>query len=866
VVQDRTGQWWAIGQGQGSVQAEQVQFYRHRARPTSTPESADVAVLLSCEKEDKYEYWITYLGNDRKDKFAFVGELPKVLQTEQYWAWESGRRGRFEFNPYRGATGGFGGGIATSTNHDGAVIDAGPSGAFYQSEAWNGGGDKGGVVTPRWTKVLSDYEITARTYLQTLCYPLIQYTDVTWEWSDGGGGYALRKVLGGGVTTGSGEQKIRTRWVADWGYRGGGGSVEVDQEEEILVNVQQTRSDSTNTYVLRVPGQKPVYRQQSFTFRRSTRRKGYEPGIAVWVRPCWGLETNLTNNWDFATEYVISLRNEGGTNYWYLNDSKWGAYGGAISWDAIGCYRGFFWSTMTLEIVYLKSGAPFDPNEYNLEVLSGSEGVWGTGWTETPTADPEIDVIPPGDSNVYSIQVFDRNDVEVASDSASSQISHGVRRYETRRVGFFIRQYGENINGRFENGDEVPEEYREVEVEAGGLVPTVTGEVNLITAKIETWVEVGGERLAKIELDGRDGQRIAESPAYEEATKPYTGPNGQTVYPCYPQKTEDNPLKEEKKSFQGGEGFNAYHITFYASYDRNDNLVAWTPFDFNNPALSGTLPPPSVNHLYSLTSTDLLVSYDPVARLSWGADIPEENPETGETTNLEEEQIDGVDKNGVLYPLVKGFTYGLYGPIKASNILLNQRIDKQEGQSLANYDLSAWTARNRARKPRTYVLGPDDFEEGEPFEEFDVSDLNQRGLNQMQMTMGRTFRQSLWGYSLGPIGNEREEDWRHQAATFADVTSGGSTPNQRRFFNDPAFNSSNVRQSGDKRVDIKVNMGDVRALLKATERKDVRFMVYPEGGGDDAEPTEKIFKMNPIQDVFEGYDDVKILAVAGIIY
>jgi len=897
VVQDRTGQWWAIGQGQGSVQTEQVQFYRHRARPTSTPESADVAVLLSCEKEDKYEYWITYLGNDRKDKFAFVGELPKVLQTEQYWAWESNQGGRFEFNPYTGATGG---GIAistTPTNHDGAVIDAGPSGAFYQSEGWNGGGDKGGVVTPRWTKVLSDYEVTARTYLQTLCYPLTQYTDVTWEWSDGGGGYALRKVPGDNVTTDSGDKKLGTRWVVNWSYEGGGGSVGLAQEESPRVTKKMTKPDEeieleegkTKVWIVEWEEGREVFFTKEDDILTVNLVESVSSILVLF-------ETTLPD----VVVYGTSIGGYSGTvpegEVWSITraDSIWGSQGeffygvGSVfahirnhvsliyigNSQINGSSQNWHWQSKynypplwQLE-VKINGSTSFISDKYRYQPSPGIESY--SIDPEDPDPNP-----PPGYS--YSIQVFDKDGVEVASDSASSPISHTTKKYETKRVDFFIRQDGENINGRFdastgplpggfEDGDDVPEEWRKVEIEDGESAPGVTGETNLITAKVEAWVEVNEKELAKIYLDGKDGQNIVESSAYEEATKPYTGPDGRTVFPCYPQKTEDNPLKEEKKSFQRGEGFNAYHTTFYASYDESGDLVEWTPFDFGNPDLSGYLPSPSVNYLYSLISTDLLVSYDSVARLSWGADIPEENPETGETTNLEEEQIDGIDKNGVLYPLVKGFTYGLYGPIKASNILLNQRIDKQAGQSLANYDMNGWNYRNRARKPRTYVLGPDDFEEGEPFEEFDVSDLNQRGLNQMQMTMGTDFRQSLWGYDLGPIGNEREEDWRHQAATFANVTSGGSTPNQRRFFNDPAFNSSNVRQSGDKRVDIKVNMDDVKALLKAAERKDVRFTVYPEGGGDDAEPTEKIFKMNPIQDVFEGYDEVKVLAVAGIIY
>ena len=119
--------------------------------------------------------------------------------------------------------------------------------AFYQSEGWRGGGDGpvgnienvadipggdlGGIVTPTWSRVLTDYSVTARTYLQTLCYPLDMYTDVTWEWSDGGGGYALRKVPGDGVTTSSGSKTIGTRWEVTWSYTGGGGSVELAQEE-----------------------------------------------------------------------------------------------------------------------------------------------------------------------------------------------------------------------------------------------------------------------------------------------------------------------------------------------------------------------------------------------------------------------------------------------------------------------------------------------------------------------------------------------------------------------------------------------------------------------------------------------------------
>ena len=797
-------------------------------------EIADVAVLLSCEKEDRYEYWITYLGNDRKDRFAYVGELPKKLQTEQYWAWESNQGGRFEFNPYRGATGGFGGGSTTPNNYDGAVIEAGPSGAFYQSESWTSNQAKGGVVTPRWSYVLSDYKVTARTYIQTLCYPLVVYSDVEWRWSDDEGeGKRLHKVIGGGATTSSTKEKLGTKWEVAWSYEGGGGMVVVHQEPSPQVDIDQIRSDTNPTYILSVPGGRPVYRQTPFAIKRQTRRKPYTPGVDIRVRTCWGSEL-LVTGWDFVSEYEITtaFNPRWGQVGWYINGVPWGAYGGALLIPNYGCLRSFFWNTTTLSIFYEKDGAPFSVDEYLLEIYSGQEGIWSTNWTETYTEDPVITTVPPGGGNQYSITVTNMAGVEVAGDTSSSLISSEVTKIETKKVCFVVRN---------KDGEESLNKCRTVEVRQGESDPSASGEVKGVIPYITSYIEVCGEEVCKVTINGVEGQSIADSSVYEEAVKPISLPNGQTVYPCYPQKGKE-PYTEGVREFTKEMGFNAYHLTRYET-KKDGKDVNWEIFNFNDPDLSGQLPSPSINYLYSLISTDLLVSYDPVARLSWGADVPEENPETGETTNLEEEQIDGIDRNGVLYPLVKGFIYGLYGPIKASNTLLNQKIDKQAGQSLGNYDMTGWSYRNRARKPRTYVLGPDDFEEGEPFEEYDITDPNQRGLHQMQMTMGRTFRQSLWGYDLGPIGNEREEDWRHEAAT--------------------------------KRVDIKVNMDDVKALLKATERKNVKFLVYPDsppgdegdlGSENESEPTTKTFKMNPIQDVFEGYGDVKILAVAGVIY
>lgn len=898
--------------------------YREEEKKLPSREEADVAVLLSCEKDDAYDFWITWLGDRRKNRFAYVGEMPKRLQTEQYWAWESNQGGRFEFNPYTGATGG---GISIGTtpnNYDGAIVEAGPSGAFYHSEGWRGGGDGtvekienvedvpggdlGGVVTPVWSRVLTDYSVTARTYLQTLCLPLGMYTDVSWEWSDGGGGYALRKVPGDGVTTSSSDKTIGTRWEVEWSYDGGGGSVGVSQVnsprvvkkmskpgEEVELEEGKTKvwiveweegrevffTGEDDTLTAEVKEGSILYGFSSAYVDSGTYNeagpKTYSGSFSLPTPAIPGPDLTFTGEVDDVLDKLLKdlVPPVGGFQIPFLNigpvegetPSIPYVFRDVVSWVSPAYLRG--------TITYPSSAA----QQYFIEIkINGIPSFTSDeyGYEPSPTLDsysidpedPEPNP-PPGYS--YSIQVFDEDDIEVASDSASSPISSTTEKIETKRVGFYIKKDGENINGQFDSsggllppgfqdGEEVPEEYRDFEVRNGENPPSVYGGTTLVIARVDAWVEVAGMKLAAVTLNGKDGQKIIDSPQYEEAIKPYTGPDGRTVYPCFPQKTEDPP-EEETASFQADEGFNAYHVTWYNTRKAsiNGDTTRHEPFDFNNPDLSGPLPSPAINYLTSLVSTDLIIDYVPVGNLSWGKDLPEEG------TNLEEEKEDGVDPYGVVYSFVKGFTYALYGPTKTNQSTTSKVIDGAAGETLlGNYDFLLFTFRNRQRKPRLYVLNPDKTNEGRPFEEYDISDLNQRGLHQLPSTMGETFRRELWGYDLSPVANEYEEDWATERVTFAANPSGGDTPFERQYLNDETANSSTVKQRGDKTVDITVKMEDVEALLKATSKARVEFTIH-----DSQRPSEttiKTFKMNPIQDVFEGYSDVKILAVAGVVY
>lgn len=865
--------------------------YREEEKKLPSREEADVAVLLSCEKDDAYDFWITWLGDRRKNRFAYVGEMPKRLQTEQYWAWESNQGGRFEFNPYTEATGG---GISTGTtpnNYDGAIIEAGAEGVFYQSEGWRGGGDGtvekienvedipggdlGGIVTPVWSRVLTDYSVTARTYLQTLCRPLSMYTDVTWEWSDGGGGYGLKKVPGDGVTTSSGDKTIWTRWDVNWSYTEGGGNVSLDQERSPRVVKKMSRpgedveleEGKTKVWIVEWEEGREVF----FTGEDDTLAVDLIESVSS--TPVL-FETTLPD----VVERGTSIGGYSGTvpegEVWSITraDSIWGGQGEFFYGEGsvfthirnhvVLVYIGNSQINGSSQNWHYQSKYNYPPL-WQLEVkINGSTSFISDEYRYQPNPsvesyniDPENPDPNPPPEYSYSIQVFDEDDIEVASDSASSPIASTTEKTEKKRIGFYIKKDGENING-----EEVPEEYRDFEVKNDENPPSVYGGTTLVIARVDAWVEVAGMKLAAVTLNGKDGQKIIDSPQYEEATKPYTGSDGRTVYPCFPQKTEDPP-EEETASFQADEGFNAYHVTWYNTRKAsiNGDTTRHEPFDFNNPDLSGPLPSPAINYLTSLVSTDLIIDYVPVGNLSWGKDLPEEG------TNLEEEKEDGVDPYGVVYSLVKGFTYALYGPTKTNQSTTSKVIDGAAGETLlGNYDFLLFTFRNRQRKPRLYVLNPDKTNEGRPFEEYDISDLNQRGLHQLPSTMGETFRRELWGYDLSPVANEYEEDWATERVTFAVNPSGGDTPFERQYLNDETANSSTVKQRGDKTVDITVKIADVRALLKKTDQGNVEFTIH-----DSQRPSEttiKTFKMNPIQDVFEGYSDVKILAVAGVIY
>ncbi|WP_353259326.1 hypothetical protein [Prochlorothrix hollandica] len=840
---------------------------------------ADVAVLLSCEKDDEYDIWLTYLGDTRKNKFAFVGSMPKRVESNSYWAWESSNVGRFEFNPYAGATGG---GISistTPTNHDGAIIGASATGANYQSEGWNGGGDKGGVVTPRWTETLTDYSVTVDTYLSTLCYPLGKYTDVTWEWSDGGGGYALRKVPGDGVTTSSDEKTIGTRWEVEWSYSGGGGNVGVSQEDSPRVVKKMSKpgedieleEGKTKVWIVEweegrevfLTGEDDILTVSVAEFPTGLYR--HEIG-AIWYTG--GNCGNIYPSQEFWSTSETPLTFTASTWYGGSCGTYYGGKsvtGGSVSFLGPQLFPGFLSSAAQWYGQAHQSSVGDEIVDFYVKVsVNGSEVFSSDKYNYEPnptvdsySIDPEDPDPNPPPGYTYFIQVFDEDDIEVASNSASSPIASTTEKIETKRVGFYIKQDGENINGQFddsggplpsgfEDGDEVPEEYRDAEVRAGESIPSVTGETNIITAKIKGWVEIAGKKLGELELDGDEGQSIIESAAYERAIEPYTGPDGRTVYPCYVQKTEE---KDSKKSFNKDDGFDLYYITHYVTEDDN-GIAAWVPFDFNNPDLSGYLPSPSVNFLYSLFFASIKVEYDPKGILAWGKDIPEEG------SNLEEEREDGIDTYGVVYPFAWGFIYGFYGPIKASNLLLNQTISKEDGQTLrASYRMGDWAVRARGRKPRMYAMEPDDTTSGEPFTEADITNLSQRTLNLIENTMSSSFRQGLWGTAPSSINNESEENWRSGSVKFPPPSATGQE----------VLNRSSVKQRGDDLKNIKVEMADVKALLKAEKKADVRFHLYPEADFT-GESTTKTFKMNPIQDVFEGYDDVKIIAAAGIIY
>ena len=867
-------------------------------------ETPDVAVVLGCEKDDRYDLWLTYLGDDRRNQFAFLGSFPRKLQTDQYWAWESNQVGRFEFNPYTGATGGFGGGVQSLTNYDGAIVDAGPQGAFYQSEGWHGGGDKGGVVTPIWSRVLTDYEVHASAYLQTLCHPLGTYTDVSWEWSDGATG--LYKVDGGGATGSSSEKQTGKTWTVNWSYEGGGGGVSLNQEESPRVNKKMKKGDQeeeippevTKVWIVTwLDEEKLFFTGKDDVLTTVVEVLEDQGGLTL-------LETTLpTGTIDRGTVIPGYSGTVPEGEVWSITraDSIWGSPG-EFFYPA-----GSVFSVVRDHVAYVYIGvstinggsqnwhlnSKYEISDlFKVNVLVNGQSVFSSeGYTEEPdpsavgyVIDPDDPELSPPPGYTYTIQVFDKDGIEVASDSAGTPISSSIDETIHYVLGIYIQKKdGQNLGGQFQSGDpfipagfsagdDVPHKFRRYTSK-----DKISAEIEDIDiyAQISAWVEVVEEQLARVNIEGREGQEIREGSVYEEATRPYVGPDGKLVFPCYPQKSGADP-KEESRKFQASSGFNAYHITWYNARDENGSIVETVYFDFNQPGLSGQLPSPSINYDYSLVSTDLNLSFDLKAWASYGKDVPEEDPETGATTNLEEEKIDKVDPVGVVTVAAMGFVYGLYGPTKVSQIV-NQTIDaerKNEDGSITrqtlsrDYDTMVWNVRNRARKPRSYLLSPDVFDEGEPFEEYDITDFNQRGLNQIQGTMDDDFRVALWGYEMSPINNEKLEDWRWERATFAENPQGGATPNQQRFFDDPFFNSSNVRQSGETRVDIRVNKTEIEALLfwgkSNPVKKDVTFLIYPESG--EGEPTEKTFKLNPIKDVFEGYSDVKVLSAAAILY
>lgn len=854
-----TGKYYAIREDFDPVLNERTftRKYREERKKVSKQE-ADVAVLLCCEKNDAYEFWVTWLGDRRKNRFAYVGQLYKTLYPAEFSVWESGDSGRFEMWPYRGATGG---GISTSTTdriYDGADINVQHDYVRYKSAGFNGGGDKGGIVTPKWSRTPVEFELKVDYELSTQCYPLSRYYDVSWTFlkdgSDAGfGTYRKVKIKEERPTAFFQTKDLYKTWTVTWTSQDSGEGVSLVQESAPVVELENPIPPDSYRFVADDGFEKVV--QGSPTVSIDSRTKdSHPPNIYYYYQTCTGQKRNRSL-WDGVTD-LPSPYTESRSFYivnWYINgvfqnlrfpvnDEPCGR--------SFNLFGGYYTPTYEGPLFEYSDDTPYDPKEYNLSAATPELGTFYTSaWRDSPPDDPFIDPLETTES--YIIRVFNSSGISVLSGFSSSPITHTTTLEQTKAIGFFlVDSEGTNLGGAYDEdnldpgyspGDDKPYDGPYKFIQEQGAV-TGKFDITEVTEGISAEFYIGDEIVKEDSISGEEGIQFPEAPIID----------GRTA--CTPQ--------SKKGSFsytvEEGSVFSFYLNTVYSTESESGELVEWTPFDFGRPELQGTLPGPEINYSFGELKSSFTVSYKPKGWLSIVRDLPDSDSDSEEEFGLGKE----IDPYGKVYTTIIGPFMGYYGPLNMSSSALFQEI---EVSLLDEYDFSGWIGWPRKKKPRLYFLEPDNFADGEPFEEADFFDPQQRVIQEYPTTLPDPVRTSLYSYGgLSYLPEEREEDWRYERATFAEDPQGGDTPFQSDHLSDNKANSSSVRQRGEKTVDITVKMADVEALLKKDKKGEVEFTIHD--SQQSSKTTTQVFKMNPIRDVFEGYEDVKILAVAGVIY